>query len=297
MRELSHWIANILDFEPQLTYQVIASAVVIFLLLIFRSIVLRIVFRNVDDLSAHYKWKKNLTYLMVFIGAFILGRIWIEGFQSIATFLGLIAAGIAIALRDIVADAAAWAYLLWRKPFEIGDRIEIGKVKGDVVDKRLFKFTLVEIGNWIDAEQSTGRIVHIPNHRIFSEDIANYTADFQFIWNEIPVRLTFESNWKKAKTILQDIADKHSANISGQAKNQLRKTAKTYMIVYTILTPTVYTTVREFGPLLTIRYLTNPRTRRGTQQQIWEDILTEFDKHEDIVFAYPTTRFIRSENL
>ncbi|MEX0928647.1 MAG: mechanosensitive ion channel domain-containing protein, partial [Balneolales bacterium] len=256
MKELSFWIADLLDFEPVFTYQVIISITVIMVLLIVRSILLRIVFRQLDDLGAHYKWKKNLTYLFVFIGAFILGKIWIEGFQSIATFLGLIAAGLAIALRDIVADCAAWFYLIWRKPFEIGDRIEVGTIKGDVVDKRLFKFTLVEIGNWIDAEQSTGRIIHVPNHKVFTDAIANYTADFQFIWNEIPVRLTFESNWKKAKTILQEIADKHSANLSTKAKNQLRQTAETYMIVYTILTPTVYTTVKDFGPLLTIRYLT-----------------------------------------
>ncbi|MEX0684535.1 MAG: mechanosensitive ion channel domain-containing protein [Balneolales bacterium] len=297
MRDLSNWIADILNFEPELTYKVIISLLIILTLLIFRGVVMRIVSRNVDDLGAHYKWKKNLTYLIVFIGAFLLGRIWVEGFQSIATFLGLIAAGLAIALRDIVADTAAWLYLIWRKPFEIGDRIEIGNIKGDVVDKRLFKFTLVEIENWVDAEQSTGRIMHIPNHKVFSDAIANYTADFQFIWNEIPVRLTFESDWKKAKVLLQEIADKHSANISNKAKTQLRKTAKTYMIVYTILTPTVYTTVKEFGPLLTIRYLTNPRTRRGTQQQIWEDILTEFEKHDDIQFAYPTSRFIRSEPI
>ncbi|MEX2397858.1 MAG: mechanosensitive ion channel domain-containing protein, partial [Balneolales bacterium] len=270
MRELSNWIAGNLDVDTQLTFQVILSVLVILVLLVFRSAVLRVVVRNVDDLGAHYRWKKNLTYLIVFIGALILGRIWIDGFQYVATFLGLIAAGLAIALRDIVADCAAWLYLIWRKPFEIGDRIEIDTTKGDVVDKRLFKFTVVEIGNWVDAEQSTGRILHIPNHFIFTHTIANYTADFQFIWNEIPVRLTFESNWKKAKVILQEIADKHSANISGKAKNQLRKTARTYMIVYTILTPTVYTTVMEFGPMLTIRYLTNPRTRRGTQQQIWE---------------------------
>ncbi|MEX0772203.1 MAG: mechanosensitive ion channel domain-containing protein [Balneolales bacterium] len=295
MRELSNWIANILDFDPQITYQVIISILIIMILLVFRTVVLRVVVRNVEDLGAHYRWKKNLSYLIVLIGALILGRIWIEGFQYVATFLGLIAAGLAIALRDIVADCAAWLYLIWRKPFEIGDRIEIGNTKGDVVDKRLFKFTLVEIQNWIDAEQSTGRIVHVPNHKIFTDTIANYTADFQFIWNEIPVRITFESNWKKAKTILQEIADIHSANISGKAKKQLRQTAKTYMIIYTILTPTVYTTVKEFGPILTIRYLTNPRTRRGTQQQIWEDILTEFEKHDDIEFAYPTTRFVGSD--
>ena len=67
---------------------------------------------------------------------------------------------------------------------------------------RIFMFTLMEIGNWVDADQSTGRVIHIPNGKVFKEVLANYSKGFQYIWNEIPVLVTFESNWKKAKEIL-----------------------------------------------------------------------------------------------
>jgi small-conductance mechanosensitive channel len=186
---------------------------------------------------------------------------------------------------------AGWIFIMWRKPFSIGDRIQVGSYAGDVIDIRLFKFSLVEIGNWVDADQSTGRVIHLPNSLIISEVIANYTRAFEFIWNEIPVLVTFESNWQKAKKILLDIAEKHAAHMTGDAEKRIKEASKRYMIFFTALTPTVYTSVRDCGVLLTIRYLISPRNRRGSEQAIWEEILTAFAACTDIDFAYPTQRF------
>ncbi|MDG5767515.1 mechanosensitive ion channel [Balneolales bacterium ANBcel1] len=291
VNRITRAVADLADLSHGFTQNLLFSIVLIFGFWLFRTVVLRIVYRKSSDPELHYKWRKYLTRFLVFIALLVLGRTWFEGFQSVATFLGLLSAGLIIALKDSVADLAGWIFLMWRKPFEIGDRIDIAGVSGDVIDQRIFKFSLMEIGNWVDADQSTGRVIHIPNHKVFTENIANYTADFQFIWNELPVRVSMESNWKKAKMLLQKIADRHTANISDEAKQQLRRAARSYLITYRILTPTVYTDVKDFGISLTIRYLTNPRTRRGTEQQIWEDVLTEFSKHDDISFAYPTIRY------
>src|SRR6266446_8071652 len=77
--------------------------------------------------------------------------------------------------------------IFWRRPFDVGDRVEIAKHKGDVIDVHLFQFTLNEIGGWVDADQSTGRIVHIPNQQVFTEALANYDKGFKYVWNEVPV--------------------------------------------------------------------------------------------------------------
>jgi small-conductance mechanosensitive channel len=76
-----------------------------------------------------------------------------------STFLGLVAAGIAVALKDPLTNLAGWLFILWRRPFTAGDRVQIGEHKGDVIDLRLFRFTLLEIGNWVHADQSTGRLL------------------------------------------------------------------------------------------------------------------------------------------
>ena len=170
--------------------------IIIILLWLIRTIVIRIVSRKTEDPYIRYRWRKSTIYVAVVIGLLIVGRIWFVGIQPIATFLGLLIAGLAIALQDLVKSVAGWFFLMWRKPFIIGDRIQVGSHAGDVIDIRLFKFSLVEIGNWVDADQSTGRVIHLPNSLIFSEVIANYTRGCEFIWNEIPMLVTVESTWQ-----------------------------------------------------------------------------------------------------
>jgi small-conductance mechanosensitive channel len=205
--------------------------------------------------------------------------------------LGLVSAGLAIALQGPITNLAGWVFILWRRPFEVGDRVQIGEHIGDVIDVRIFQFTLLELGNWVVADQSTGRILHIPNGKVFSEALANYTKGFEYIWHEIPVVVTFESNWEKAKTILQEIADRHAAHLSEDAAERVRQAARRFMIMYAKLTPIVYTRVEASGVLLTVRYLSEPRRRRSSEHAIWEDILRAFAEHSDIEFAYPTQRF------
>jgi small-conductance mechanosensitive channel len=258
---------------------------------IIRLIALRIVHRNVNEAGTQYKWRKNLTYIVGFIGVFWVGSIWFKGFESVTTFLGLWTAGLAITLGNPISAFEGLIFLMWRRPFYIGDRIQIGDIKGDVIDLRIFKFTVLEIGNWVHADQSTGRVIHVPNHTIFNDSIANYTRDFQFIWNEIPVMVTFESNWEKAKKILQDVAENHQQEIQEKAENQIRRAAKSYLIYYRNLTPIVYTDVADSGVTLTIRHLTDPRRRRSSQQGILEEVLQAFSEEPDIDLAYPTIRY------
>jgi small-conductance mechanosensitive channel len=221
----------------------------------------------------------------------IIGGIWIKGFSNFVTYLSFLSAGFAIALKDPILGMTAWLFILWKRPFEVGDRIQIGDFKGDVIDQRLFMFTLMEVGNWVDAEQSTGRVVHVPNGLLFQQPLVNYNKGFEHIWNEIPVLITFESDWKKAKRILSKIAEKHGGGMSEKAEQKLRRAAKRYMIFYNKLTPIVYTSVKESGVMLTIRYLCEPHKRRHTEELIWEDVLTAFGKEKDIDLAYPTQRF------
>ena len=205
--------------------------------------------------------------------------------------MGLISAGIAIALKDPLVNMVGWGFILIRQPFKVGDRIQIGSAAGDVIDIRLFQFSINEIGNWVDADQSTGRIIHIPNGIVFTEPQANYTAGFQYIWNELAVLITFESDWKKAKQLLTDIVNHHGVMLSNEAEKQLKEAAKKFLIFYTKLTPIVYTAVKDSGVMLTMRYMCNPRERRFTEEKIWEDVLKEFAQHKDMDFAYPTQRF------
>lgn len=287
---MSDWLQSTFGLMPATQTKVAASFVVFLLLWAVRFIVLRVVWSRTHDAKLRYRWQKATAYVTTVVGILLIGRIWLEAFKDIATLLGLIGAGIAIALKDILMNIVAWMYMIWRRPFSVGDRIQIGKHAGDVIDVRLFQFTLNEIGNWVNADQSTGRVIHIPNAQVITEVIANYSEGFEYIWNEIPVMITFESDWEKAKQLLIDIVTRDSAETVKLAEESVRQSTRRFMIVYTTLTPTVYTSVAADGVVLTLRYLCQPRRRRVTEQILWEDILRAFEKEEHIDLAYITRR-------
>lgn len=280
-----------LHLEPVIQVSLVKSLLAILFLLLARAAILRVVRARIVDPRSRYSWTRTVTYFAVIIGVLIVGRIWFSGLRDIATFLGLVTAGLAIALKDPIVNLGGWLFIMWRRPFVIGDRIQIGAHAGDVIDVRIFQIILLEIGNWVDADQSTGRLINIPNGMVFREPIGNYTRGMQFIWNELRVLVTFESNWRKAKEILAAIVETHAAEAAREAEQELQRAHRQFLIFYSTLTPTVYTAVRDSGIVLTMRYLCHPRRRRGSEHVIWEDVLTRFAEHEDIAFAFPTTRF------
>jgi small-conductance mechanosensitive channel len=225
---------------------------------LLRRWVLHLGTRRSEDVRVRYIWRKTTTYIYYIVIVALIGLIWLGDITNLATYLGLVSAGVVVALSDPITNVAGWLFITLRRPFDVGERIQIGEHAGDVIDSRIFQFTMLEIGNWVDADQSTGRMIHIPNRKVFSEPLANYSKGFQFIWNEIPVLITFESDWRKAKSILHTIISKHEQDFRGDVERQLHKTAQDYLIYTPVTTPIVYTNVKDSGVLLTIRYLCKP---------------------------------------
>ncbi len=274
------------------------SAAILIILTLFKLLAHLIVKKRLkeDENVKLYRWNRAITYTYSVLLIILIGSVWFKGMKSITTFLGLASAGIAIALHDTIANLAGWVFIMSRKPFKTGDRIEVDGIIGDVIDIRVLQFSVVECGNWVDADQSTGRIIHIPNSKAMTSPLANYEIGFKFIWNEIGVLITFESDWKKAKELIEKVAEENALHLSEGAQHQIRKAAQKYMIFYGKLTPIVYTTTEESGVKLTLRYIVNPRQRRTSEHRIWEAILDSFSQEKDIDLAYPTQRFYTREN-
>ncbi|MEA1898993.1 MAG: mechanosensitive ion channel family protein [Bacteroidota bacterium] len=289
-------IGNFLHINPESFDKLTISLVIAFGLTILRILIMMVIKRKVKDPKQLYYSRRTTLYLYTFLLIILIGPIWIKGIGSLSTFLGLAGAGLAIAMHDTIANITGWLFILWRRPFKVGDRVQIEKTTGDVIDIRLFQFSLIEVGNWVDADQSSGRIIHVPNLKVLREPLANYHIGFEYIWHEIPVLITFESDWEKAKKIILDHVVECTTHLTHDAEKQIKKAAEKYMVFYGKLTPIVYTTVRESGVLLTVRYIVDPRKRRVTEQTIWEDILLAFNKEKNINLAYPTTRFYTEDN-
>lgn len=288
--EIIDYIEKTWNLTTDNQLKVLYSILVFAALWVIRNLIIQLVHKQIESPKERYHWRngvKNTYYILLVV---IVGSIWIDKIGSLATFFGLVTAGFAIALQDPIVNLAGWIFILIRKPFEMGDRVQIGEHSGDVIDIRFFQFTINEINNWVDADQSTGRIIHIPNGYIFKYPQANYNQGFTHIWNEIGVLVTFESDWRKAKHILERIVKENAEHLTAEAQQRLIEASKKYMIFYKALTPIVYTEVKDSGVMLTMRYLVNPRRRRATEHKIWEDVLEAFAQNSDIDFAYPTQR-------
>ena len=275
---------------PEIQANVVLSLVILVAVFFVRRGILALAHRRVDDPELRYRWAKVSANVAFVVAVLLLIQVWFTAIQSLGTFLGLLSAGLAIALRDLVADLAGWAFIAWRNPFDVGDRIQIGPHAGDVVDRRLFQFTIMEIGNWVGADQSTGRLIHIPNQKVFTEPLANYVAGFPYLWNELPVLVTFESDWRKAKDLILHLAQDLTVDITREATGPQPKGEPRFLIRYRKLTPVVYTSVEDSGVLLTLRYLSRPRERRGRSSEMWERLLDMIAEEPDIALAYPTQR-------
>ncbi len=283
------WLKTTFDLSTVAAKWVITGLLLVGLTLV-RLAVVRVAQSRIADESHWYRIRKIMSYTVFVIGGLILGRLWLEG-GGYGTYLGLLSAGVAIALADVLKNLAGFLYILIRRPFRLGDRVEIGGDIGDVVDIRAFRFSMLEVGNWVHADQSTGRIMHVPNGLVFTMPLANYTEGFEFIWHEIEVLITFESDWRRAQEVIQRALEEHAPHHDPiRAQAELRKTAAEYRIMYTHLTPRVYLTVKDSGVQLTGRLLVEVRKRRAVEDVVWRSILDGFALEPDVELAYPTVR-------
>jgi small-conductance mechanosensitive channel len=278
-----------LGIPPSVSEGVVATAVVLVAYLALVRLGRRIVSRVVGDQSLRFQVNKAFGYFLGIIACAVIVKIWVHGVTGLATYFGLLSAGLAIALQDPVANFAGWIYIVARRPFGIGDRVQIGQHTGDVVDIRPFQFVMMEVGNWVRADQSTGRIIRVPNALVFKNPVANYDEAFGYVWNELEVMVTMESDWKAAKAALYRIVNEHTEKLTPDVTQRIRLAADRLHIKFGKLTPVIWTSVADSGVRLTIRYLCKPRERRSSASEIWESILEAFAAMP-VDFAYPTTR-------
>ncbi|MBL8741626.1 MAG: mechanosensitive ion channel family protein [Myxococcales bacterium] len=287
LESIARWLAEAAGVSPELVKKVVLTVGILVGYAVGRRLVASLLGRSVDDRSARYRVVKAGQLLLLFLSFIVLGRVWLQDASGLGTWLGLLSAGVAVSLQDPLENLAGWVYIATSRPFRVGDRIQIGEHAGDVLDVHPFSFTLLEIGNWVNADQSTGRLIHVPNGWLFKYAVAGYDQGFPFIWNEISVTVTFESDWRAAKAALEAVLDEHAEKID---ESEFNRAGEAMHIQFSRVTPVVWTDTAPEGVRLTMRYLCRPRARRVSASEIWEAILDAFEALSNVDLAYPTTR-------
>ncbi|HEV8129850.1 MAG TPA: mechanosensitive ion channel domain-containing protein [Acidobacteriota bacterium] len=291
---LSRWADSLARDSVDLIFQLLARmvllAIVIIAIMLVAYLLREVPERFVHDEKSRYYSRKIigfLTYLaMVLSVVFAL----VGQFAYIGPALGLVGAGIAIALQDVIVSVVGWFFIIGRLGLSVGDRVEIDKVKGDVIDIGVFRTVMLEIGNWVTSEQATGRVVFFPNSFVFRKHFFNYHIGTRYVWDELQVTLTYESNWRKAKEAFLKIASETVAPDIAEAEREMRMMARRFLLKVGKLTPIVYTQMADSGVLLMIRYVVPVRARRSYYDEITEKVLSYVEGEPDLDLAYPTRR-------
>ncbi len=274
--------------------KLIASGLVIILFYILTRLIFKLIEKWIKTPEALYSVRKRLVYFMTLIGALFVAGIWMEFISSLSTFLGIIGAGVALALKDPLTSIAGWLFLTVSRPYQLGDRIQIDTLKGDVVDISVLSTTVLEVEGWVGGEQSTGRLASIPHNWLFTKNIFNYSNGFRYIWTEVKANITYESDWREAVRLVEEILDKIAGEIPELAAKEMRTAREKYLIKLGTLTPIVYTKIIDFGVELTARFLVPVRSRRTTESRVAKDILDAFNNSDTVDLAYTTYRIVQS---
>ncbi len=274
-----------LKFETvSVLIRIIITLIVIIIFHLVKKSICSFVNKSNFDSKDIIKYKKTTSVSMNILSVIVIIPIWMYESKDILTFLGIFSAGLAFAFRDLVANFLGWLIINTQKPFQLGDRIELGKSLGDVIAVDWFYTTIIEVMENDNKThgQSTGRITHIPNIKVLTEELINETNSFPFTWNELEINLTLKSNWKKAKGLLISIANDKVGDIEQEAKDSLSIASKTLPIYYENLSHTIYTSMVPGRVCLSLRLICKARNYRNLKHVLVEEILDEFSKHEDI---------------
>jgi len=206
-------------------------------------------------------------------------------------FLGLVAGGLAIALKEPLLAFAGRVAILGGRLYSVGDRIEGDKVTGDVIDVGFFYTRMMELGNWIAADQASGRIVQFSNSKLFGDTVVyNYTHNFAYIWDEVMLPITYASNLQAATEILLQAGAKYSQDFLQGAQAELHQAElqkmKNYFLVPNFeLKPQVYVQVNSNWVQLTMRYVVDPKKRRQASSFIFTEVFKQAQGRGDITIA------------
>jgi small-conductance mechanosensitive channel len=235
-----------------------------------------------------YIWRSNLGLLVTLTAVVALILLWARLFQNKGTFFGLLGAGIALALREpllsIAGRLSIWAGHMYR----VGDRIEFQTMAGDVIGIGIFYTRMLEIGNWIHGDQTTGRIVQFPNASVYQHPVYNYTQHFSYIWDELMLPITYASDVAAATEILIQTGQEYTRDFLESAQGQLAQLQSEFLLPDLNLDPTVYTKVTSNYVELRMRYLVDPRKRRAANSWLYARVFDRLRQDANISIGSDT---------
>ena len=234
--------------------------------------------RHVKDTASRYRLRKFVSFFAYLAGFSIIAVVFSDRIGQLGVAFGVIGAGIAFALQEVIASIAGWVAISFGRFFSPGDRIQLGGITGDVIDIGVLRTTLMECGEWVKSDLYNGRIVRVANSFVFKEPVYNYSADFPFLWDEIVLRVRYGSDRERTRELLRDVVDEICSDYTKQSREAWANAVNKYRLEEVNIEPMITLVATDNWLEYTARYVVDYRKRRWTRDRLFTRILEEIDK-------------------
>ncbi|MBN2392029.1 MAG: mechanosensitive ion channel [Anaerolineae bacterium] len=279
--------------QSQLFSQIFTAIVGILIIVLIVRFLQRTLSAQIKQTETRYKFRKLTTFTGYVVGVLFLLSVFVNQLGNFTVAFGIASAGIAFALQEVIASIAGWLAASFSSFYKVGDRVQLGGIKGDVIDINILRTTLMECGNWVGADLYNGRIVRIANSFIFKEPVFNYSAHFPFLWDEITVPVTYGGDYRLAREILERVAGELTQDYVPVAREAWKEVIEHYLIEEENVAPVVTMVANDNWMEFTVRYVVDYKKRRGFKDRLFTHILEAFEQTEGrVALASATVQIV-----
>lgn len=230
--------------------------------------------------STRYSARKFLSFISFLVFALFAMVTFDYRLSSLSLALGVAGAGIAFALQEVIVSIAGFLAVLFGNFYKVGDRVQLGGIKGDVVDIGVLRTTLMEMGDWVKGDLYNGKMVRVANSFIFKEPVYNYSGDFPFLWDEIAVPIRHGVDVDYAKEVFLKLLNEHLGDFAKDSKVSWDKLTQELYVENARIEPMVSIVFDENWITFTLRYVVDFKKRRATKDQLFTAILKEIEQSQ-----------------
>jgi small-conductance mechanosensitive channel len=225
--------------------------------------------------DARYRVRKFVVFAGYAVVILFVTVLFEDRLGRVSFALGVAGAGVVVALQDVIASFAGWFAIGLSNLYTVGHRIQIGDTKGDVIDISIMRTTVMETGSWVSRDLYSGRVVRIPNSYVLKGPVFNYSQGFRFVWDEIKVLLTTNSDQHLAREVLLRVAKEIVAGYMAEAERSWKKVADNFRLENPRLEPSVSLVVNGGSLEFTLSYIVDYTNRTSMKDRLFTQIVEE----------------------
>jgi small-conductance mechanosensitive channel len=239
----------------------------------------RAIFRYIHEPRRRYQFLLLRKFFLWFTIAIIVGLAFASRLGSVVTFAGLLTAGVAVALQNVILSIVGYFFLIGRYGIRVGDRVQSGSVTGTVIDIGLVRFHLMELAG-TGSDVPTGRVVAFSNSLVFQPGAGLFKQipGTNFVWHEITLTLSPDADYEAVKKRWLGIAETVLADYHDEMERQHQAMENTYVTLgKNDFRPTAHLHFTASGPQVTLRFPVDLQHAAEIDERLTRELLQTLD--------------------